>query len=167
MKEGLNTASIGRGCAWRSFSRILCDTIFRKSREDGAGVCTDGAPLLAHFERKQHISQPYLSRNEDECKATLSENKREIILTGVIEALTFVRRLGERICIRAFVEAIVTLLSLLCLVCCLPNLAPDADRRSTMPSGLWQRNQTPLLPTVPSGGGAPFGRRRRSAKAFK
>ena len=98
MKEGLNTASIGRGCAWRSFSRILCDTIFWKRREDRVGVCTDGAPLAAralreraaYFAALDHVS---LSINEHECQATLSENKWEIIFTGVVETLTFVRRL--------------------------------------------------------------------------
>ena len=43
----------------------------------------------AYFAALSHV---YLSRNEEECQATLSENKWEIIFTGVIETLTFVRR---------------------------------------------------------------------------
>ena len=120
----------------------------------------------AYFAALDHV---YLSINEDECQATLSENKWEIIFTGVIATLTFVRRL-ERICIRAFVDAIATLLSpLLCLVCCPPNLAPDADRATidhALPPDYGSETRL-RSSTRPSVGGAPFGRRRRSAKAFK
>ena len=56
-EEGLNTASMGRSAPAEVFSRILCNTITWKRREDGVGVCTDGASPLAHFEREQHISR--------------------------------------------------------------------------------------------------------------